>query len=254
MFSLTVAQWLTAIFLVSLRLGVFFVAAPVFGSVRIPVSARVLLVMALSVGLASGGAVVPTALVLSPERVAAAAVVQVALGGILAAGLFAAFGAFQFGGRLLDLQIGFGVASLVDPGTRTQGPLLGTLLSMMAVLMFFLADGHHVILKVLALSLERLPLDAGLGDLDFGAVIGQFGAMFTFGLMLVAPVVFGLFLVDVGIAVMSRTMPQMNVFVLALSAKAVVGILLLGMSVRLSGGLVQRVFESIVAYWHRMLE
>lgn len=253
MFSLIVAQWLAAIFLVSLRLGVFFIVAPVFGSVRIPVTARILLVVALALGIASGGTVVPTELVVAPAPLAAAALVQVALGGILAAGLFAAFGAFQFAGRMLDLQIGFGVSSLVDPGTRTQGPLLGILLSMMAVLIFFLADGHHVILKMLVLSLERLPLGAGFGELDIGAVVGQFGAMFTFGLMLVAPVVFGLFLVDVGVAVISRTMPQMNVFVLALSAKAVVGVVLLGMSVRLSGWMVSRVFESTVTYWHRVL-
>src|SRR5262252_2115767 len=65
------------------------------------------------------------------------AAAEALLGALLAFGVLTAFAAFQLAGRLLDLQLGFGVATLIDPATRGHAPLLGTLLSMAGVALFF---------------------------------------------------------------------------------------------------------------------
>ena len=145
------------------------------------------------------------------------------IGAALAFGLFAAFGAFLFGGRLIDSQIGFAVANLIDPITRAQGPLIGTVLNLTAIAVFLAVDGHHLIIRGLADSLARFPPGQPITELGVTAVTAQFGVVFAYGLMLVAPAVFALLLLDVALAVVARTMPQMNIFIVSLPLKVFVG-------------------------------
>ena len=171
----------------------------------------------------------------------------------MALGLFAAFGAFLFGGRLLDFQMGFGVASVIDPATSVQAPLIGTALNLMAVAAFFAIDGHHWIIRGVAFSLDRIPPGAALQGLNIEAVVAQFGVMFVYGLAVVAPAILTLVLVDVGMAVAARTMPQVNVFILSLPIKIFVGLSVLALTMQYVGPLLQRVYESVFRFWDQVL-
>lgn len=246
---------LALVFLVALRVGPLFVLAPVFGALTVPLRVRVLIALAFALLLA--GAVVPSgsaaALALNPGALIAAAATELVLGIALAFGVFTAFGAFLFGGRIVDLQIGFGIASLIDPATRNQAPLLGTALQLLAVVVFFAVDGHHALVRALAWSLQHLRPGASIAGLDFGAISAQFGVMFAYGLVLVAPAVFGLLLLDVALAIVARTMPQMNIFIVAMPLKIVVGLLLLAISVRHMLPAMTKVFETVPQYWQRLL-
>jgi flagellar biosynthetic protein FliR len=161
----------------------------------------------------------------------------------------AAFGAFAVAGRAMDLQIGFGVANLIDPTTRTQSPQMGTLLNLLALAVFFGVDGHHALLRGLAASFERIPPGVGLADAGPGVLAAQFGIAFSMGLALAAPVLVLLLLIDLGLAVMSRAMPQMNVYFVALPLKIFAGILILALSLPHVGPLMGRVFSSIFQFW-----
>jgi flagellar biosynthetic protein FliR len=77
--------------------------------------------------------------------------------------------------------------------------------------------------------------------------------MFTLGLMLVAPAVFAVLLLDVGFALAARTMPQMNVFIIAIPFKVAVGVLVLALSMRYIGAAMGKVFESVFRYWTSLL-
>src|SRR4030095_6402774 len=112
--------------------------------------------------------------------------------------------------RLLDFQFGFGIANLIDPVTRTQAPLIGTGLQMLAVVLFFVADGHHLLARALAFSLEQFPPGRSVLELHFAAVVARFGVMFPLGLAIAAPALLAVLLLDMGFAMISRTMPQMN--------------------------------------------
>lgn len=234
--------WAMSVLLTSVRVGVLFLAVPPFGAVRIPVMVRVVLVLVLASALVGPGGGLKAGL--EPVSLIGATLHEAVVGGAIALGLFSAFGAFQFAGRLLDLQIGFGVASLVDLATRSSAPLLGTVLSMMAAVYLFAIDGHLALLRLVKLSLEKLPAGTGIGAMDPSALLAQFGSCFAFGFVIVAPVILCLFLVDVGMSFMSRTMPQMNVFVMSMSLKVLVGLFVLATSVPFANGVSRRVFEN----------
>jgi flagellar biosynthesis protein FliR len=247
------AAWVAAIFLVAIRFGAVFAMTPVLGSVRLPAHLRIFLVLALSAALVTATRGRAPNVPMHAMDLALAAMGELAIGALLAFGLFAGFAAFLFGGRLLDMQIGVGVASLLDPATRNQSPLIGTGLNLLAVFVFFAVDGHHAIIRGLAYSLEKVPPGAFHGDFQIGAVVAMFGSMFIFGFALVAPVVLCLFMIDAGMAVNSRTMPQVNIFFLGISVKVAVGLVLLALSLQGMAPLMQRIFAAIFKYWEEVL-
>jgi flagellar biosynthetic protein FliR len=249
--------WLVAAFLVAIRIAPLFVLAPVFGTADVPVRIRVFLALAFAALLATGLGVAgePGArdALESPGTLLAAAATELAIGVVMVFGVLAAFGAFLFGGRLLDIQIGFGIANVFDPVTRSQGPLLGTALNLLAVVAFFAIDGHHMLIRGFAWSLEKLPPGRSLAALDAAAVVQQFGLVFAYGLAVVAPSVIILLLLDVGLAVAARTMPQMNIFIVAMPLKIIVGVLTLAISLRYLAPALARIYDSIGLYWQKVL-
>lgn len=246
--------WLGVVFLISLRLGALFALAPGFGTIRMPGPFRVFLVITLAVGLTAALGTAPVQPITgSVWGFLLSGLNELVVGALLGFGLFTAFGVFMFAGRAMDMQIGFGIASLIDPTSRTQSPLLGTMLNLLGLAIFFAIDGHHMLLRGLAISLERVPPGAGLGGIDASALVAQFGVMFSLGLALAAPVLMFLLLIDIGFAVMSRTMPQLNVFFLSMPVKIFAGLSVLALSLPHAGSLVNRVFRSIFSFWDQVL-
>jgi flagellar biosynthetic protein FliR len=247
------AAWIALVLLVGLRVAPLFFMAPVFGSAPAPTLFRAVLILALSAAIVSASGVTLDEPPASLAQLLAYGATEIVVGAALAFGLAAAFAAFLFAGRLMDFQLGFGIANLIDPVTRTQAPLIGTGLQMLAVTVFFAVDGHHMLVRALAFSLEHFPPGRFIGDLNFGAIAAQFGALFTLGLVLAAPVLFAVLLLDLAFALASRTMPQMNVFIIAIPFKIVLGLLVLALSLRYAGNAMMKVFESVFRYWTALL-
>ncbi len=252
MFTVDIA-WILTVVLVAVRIGAAVALTPVLGVSSIPARLRVLFVVGMAATLATGlsGAMSASSVTLANFITAAAS--EMVIGLALAFGLFTAFATFQLAGRIIDLQLGFGVAGLIDPTTRAQSPLLGFFLNLVAVMMFFSIDGHHVLIRGLAYSLEVVPPGTSLADLGAAVIVAQFGAMFLYAIAVAAPVVFIVLLIDVVLAVVSRTMPQVNVFVVGMPLKIFVGLVVLALSLQYLTPAFKRVFETLFTYWQTLL-
>ena len=245
----------TAILLISLRIVPTLAFAPPFTLVRVPGMVRMLLGLSLAAWLVAAypaqtwqisGAGGGTGGLLGT------AAAELFLGVSLALALQLAFAALLTAGRTIDIQAGFGLAALVDPTTRAQLPLAGTLLSYAAALLFFTSDGPADLLAIWAVSVAEVPIGGvGLGDnldvlLSYIAVV--FGMAFgAAGLMMIV-----LFLVDLSIAFMSRTLPQMNVMLMGFQVKTLVFLLLLPISISLSLALLLRIMRVALETTARM--
>jgi flagellar biosynthetic protein FliR len=230
-----------------------FVLAPVFGGMAMPAQFRALFVMAMAALMVVALHLPePAALPQNVPSLLVAALGELAIGAAMAFGLFAAFGAFQFAGKLLDIQIGFSLGTVFDPATRTQAPLLGSALNMLALVLFFTFEGHHMLMRGVAYSLERLPPGGWPAHWTLTPFVEQFGVMFIFGLVLIAPVMFAVFLVDVGLGIASRTMPQLNIFTVGIPVKIVVGMLVLAVSLPALAPVMARVFKATFGYWQQI--
>jgi len=244
---------LITLLLISIRFSAVFLFSPIFALTKIPVQFRVLFLLAFSFLLILG---LNTKIVTMPSgagELVSMAIYELMIGGLMAFGMFAAFAAFLFGGRVLDFQMGFGVANLIDPATNMQTPLIGTVLNMMAVMAFFMINGHHMLLRGLAYSLEKVPPGVSLFHINMPALISQFGVMFLYGLAIVAPAVVALLLIDVGMAVAARTMPQVNMFIVGMPLKIFVGLTVLAVSINYMSPLLEKIYASIFKYWEQVL-
>ncbi len=245
--------WAMSVFLVALRIGVLLMMSPIFTGLNGLVTVRVLITIMLSALMVSGLHVAGAPVALTPGPVVLAAVQEVAVGATMAFGVMAAFGAFSVAGKVLDVQSGFGIGSVYDPVTRAGAPLFSTMLNMVAVVVFFALDAHHAFLRGIAFSLQQVPPGAGFSALGVDAVLRQFGLMFSLGVSLIVPVMLCMLLLEVGLAVISRVLPQMNVIIVLVPVKLFAGIAIFALTISTLGPAMSKVYASIFQFWEQVL-
>jgi flagellar biosynthetic protein FliR len=241
-------------FLLSLRVGVVLSMTPVLLAMPAPLRIRVLLVAALSGVLALGFGVTGPAVPADLGGLLASGMAELALGATLGLGVLLAFAGFSFAGSLLDVQIGFGIAQVLDPATQRPVPLLSSVFSLVGVLVFFLVNGHHALLRGIAYSVEAFPVGAAWSPaLAAGPVLKLVTSLFALGFALAAPVVFCVLLVELALGVVARSLPQLNMFSFGIPVKIVVGLaaLTLWFSAAI-GGTMDRLYGSIFNTWNDM--
>ena len=241
--------WLSSTLLASLRIAASTMFVPIFGVSSVPNLVRIVWLVTLAACLMAALPASPPQMPTDALGLAIASVGEAVIGASLGFGLLAAYSATQVAGRVLDIQIGFGVASILNPSTRVPSSLLGAVFGMGGLMVFLAMDGHHVLIQALTLSLQTYPPGRLALAPDLSGLLSQCSAMFSFGLALAAPVMFALLLADIAMALMARSMPQLNVFVLSFSVKILLGLLGLAFSVRFSEGVLQALFSGTFRFW-----
>lgn len=245
--------WALSVFLVTLRVGALLLLSPIMSGLSGLGTVRVLLTIGLSAVLVSGMEATPLPAALALGPVILAALGEVFVGATMAFGVFAAFAAFSLAGKILDIQSGFAIGNVYDPVTSAASPLFSTMLNLVAVAAFFGMDAHHALLRGLAFSLEQVAPGMGLHQLPVEPVIRQFGLMFSLGVALIIPVMLCLLLVEVGLAMISRVLPQMNVFFVMVPVKIFAALALLALTVGVLAPAMSRVYASIFQFWEQVL-
>lgn len=244
--------WIMALFLTSIRVSTLFIMSPVFPFPDSAVMPRVFFALSLSLALVGTLQLAP-AVAITPASVLSGVFAEIALGTVLSFAVHAAFGAFAVAGKIVDIQAGFGIGSVYDPVTRAGSPVFARLFNMVGVAVFFGMNGHHVLLRALAFSLRSSPPGQALTSWPVAAVLHQFALMFSLGVALIVPVMLALLLAEVGLAVVSRTLPQMSVFMVAVPAKLVLGVAALALSVQYMAAPMAHVYDAIFQFWQGVL-
>ncbi|ARK30985.1 flagellar biosynthetic protein FliR [Halalkalibacter krulwichiae] len=166
--------------------------------------------------------------------------------------------AIQVAGGFIDYSMGFMIANVVDPQTGAQTPLTGSYLYTFALLFLLLVNGHHLLLDGIYYSYQFVPLEQVTLPFDQENVIRYiattFNAMFIIAFQMAFPIVGSLFLVDVGLGMVSRAVPQMNVFVVGMPLKIIVGLLLLTVFMGVFFIAVQKLFDQIIVSMRTLLQ
>lgn len=234
---------LIAIVLVGLRIAPTLAFAPPFTLMRIPVPVRVLLALALALGMTEGQASHLSAGMAAGRSLVTLAAGELFVGMALALALQLAFGAISWIGGAVDTQAGFGFAMIADPAHQSEIPLAGTIFSYATGLIFFTMGGAYDLLALWHASLEALPLgQARLGG-DMAALSSLLGVTFSLALGMFGLVMLTLFLLDITIAFMSRTLPQMNMLLLGFQVKSLAMLVMLPITFALSAGIALRLLR-----------
>ena len=218
--------------LVLTRVSGIFLLAPFFGSINIPVYIRAGTAFAIAMVLfpvidQQGIPQIPQSVV----GYMLAVIVELIVGWLIGFVAYITFAAIHMAGKLLDMQVGFAVVNVVDPTSGQQIPLLGSFLYNLGIIIFLVTNGHHMVISGLFESFQMIPVLGATFDLSISdLMVDMTGGMFVTGLKIALPVLFAILLTDVGLGVLARTMPQMNIFVVGIPAKIVIGLFVLSIA------------------------
>ncbi len=209
--------------LLALRVSAVVWTAPLFSSRAVPATLKSALTVLLVVALW------PVARALAPDAQFTAAGVATELTVGVALGLGAAIfvGAAESAGDMLAVQMGLSGANVVDPMSATQLPVLGHFLGLFVTALILAGGGHLVILEGLAASHALVPSGAPLRAEGVSGIVSLGATLLWIGLRIAAPVIAAMILGNVALGVLARTVPQLNVLMVAFPMQIGIGLFVL---------------------------
>ena len=227
----TLDQWLSAqafaAFLVFTRLGTALSLMPGFSEHYVPVRFRLLLAATMTFVVLP---VVQAQLPATPRSVAG---LMLVLGGEIGIGLFLGFvarmtfNALQTAGTIISMQTGLSAAVAFNPTTAQEGALTASLLAAVALIVIFVSDLHHLMIRAIVDSYSLFPPGQAVPVGDFAdAMTRLLSSTFSLGLRMAAPfIVFGA-IFFLGLGILARLMPQMQVFFVSQPLQILLGLLI----------------------------
>jgi flagellar biosynthetic protein FliR len=216
---------LEAYILAFIRFSTFIAAAPIFSQRGIPPQLKIGLAALLSLATAPQVS-------LEGYNWVLLIVQEIGIGLILAFAVMLVFAIIYFAGQLVDVPMGFGMATIFDPQTGIQMPIFSQFYYFLAVAVLLAVDGHLWIIRALAQSFEFVPVSTFFDrEFSLGALLELSKNIFGVGLQIAAPIMGTMVLVDVALGVITRVVPQLNVFVLGFPIKILMGMLIVILAV-----------------------
>ncbi len=235
-----------AFILVLMRVAGLFLTSPIFSSNTIPAQVKAawtLLVAFIIFPLVDYSSVVlpqlgvPFALAVTRELM---------VGFVIGLGAYLIFVGIQMAGQLIDIQMGFGLVNVVDPITSTQVSVMGQYYYMVATVVFLAVDGHHLLIRGLMQTFDVIPL----GQAHFTPALTDkmnelFSQVFFIAFKVGAPVIGALFITNLALGIIARTVPQMNVFIVGMPLNVMVGLTVVAMSMSFFVYVLQDMFHGL---------
>jgi flagellar biosynthetic protein FliR len=235
------------------RVTGFVMLLPVFGRGALPQVARFWMMLLLSLLLfplaAPGGAPEVHGVGFAPL-----AARELSVGMLLGFVVMLFLESAKYAGRISGVHIGFGLANVMDPVTQEQNTLIDQLQGMMVLVLFLLIGGHRAAILALGKSFQIVPigqsvLPAGIAD----GLLRLFCQMIVLGIQIAAPVLASVFLTESVIGILSRGVPQLNIFSVGLALRIVVGLLVLMATMPVFVSLMRSAIETIPGELHGLL-
>ncbi len=212
-------------FLVLVRVVAIFVAMPVFSSRNLPVMIKAGLALAIALAIFPVLDLARPASLENWGLLAFGVMGEVLLGACIGLLVRLLFAGVQMAGQIAGYQMGLAIANIMDPATSLQIPILAQAYNLMAMLIFLSINAHHWFFRSLAESFSLLPLfQFRLSASIVNHLFDTAGAMFVIAVKIGAPVIVVLILTSVAFGLLARTVPQMNIFIVAMPLKIVVGL------------------------------
>ncbi len=226
------------------RPGALVMMAPAFGGTYAPAHLRIALTMLLAFTL------MPVTAISVPPTTAGIGLVmfrELAIGFAFALAIRALLAGAELGGQLCGMQLMLSYGSVVDPQGGVRNNVLGNLYSNLALLTFFLINGHHTFIRNMAASYGALPIGGGgLNGSIVQSASQMLGVVFVLGLRLAAPLIVVMLVLELATGIVARTAPAINLMVVGTPLRLVVGLLVVAALVPVLPNLVVR-FTAVVA-------
>lgn len=241
--------------LVFLRVIAFVVAMPIIGTAQIAVQIKLFLAITLTALVAPLLPRDNIESILMDDRLWSLSLYQLTIG--LLMGFIGRFFLFSLAvaGDWIGISSGSSSAQIFNPAQGTTGSVFDQLFVIIASLLFFALNAHHVLIQTLVMSFTKVhPLQITFGDIGTHQMINHFIETIVFGIKLALPVAIPILVANVVMGVMARIVPQLNVFVTSLQVTFIITIAVLLISLPLLFDEYQSLIANTLNRVHQMME
>jgi flagellar biosynthetic protein FliR len=233
--------------LIMFRVSGLIIRSPIFGRVNVPNVAKIGLVLSLGflffISFPQTVGIYYATLFGFVLLCAAELLLGMALAYVT--NIFFSLTAFT-AGQLIDMQVGFGIVNVFDAQNQMQVPMMGNVLNIMMIILFFLVDGHLRLIEIVYITIERMPIGSLVISGEIGmAALEVFVRAFVLGVMMALPILASGLTLEVGFGMMMRAVPQLHMFVVGIPLKMLVGLIVFALTLPVFALFSNRVFSEL---------
>lgn len=222
------AEW-TILTYILMRMSGFILLNPLLGRNNVPAYVKAGLIFVLTAAmtpLAPPTAPVPATIIEYALRL----LLEFGIGYVVGFVTSLFFYVIVMTGEVIDMQMGLNMSKVYDPSSNVSLSSVASLLNILFILLFFTADGHMTLIRILMTSGQIVPFGAAhFGNELAQSILTLFGNCTILGVKLAFPILAAEFVGEMGMGILMKTIPQINVFSVNVELKVLVGLLLLQM-------------------------
>ena len=234
MISLTEAQvvaWVSPLIWPFLRVLAVFTSAPIFSSRAFPVRARIGLALLIAIAAQPSLSGQPVISITGPEAFGAVAQ-QLGIGLAIGFTVRLVFSAAELAGEVVGFQMGLNFAAFFNPSLNAQSSAVATFFGQMSTFLFIVMNGHLMVLMAIIKSFDAFPVDQNFLEGVRQLKLYTLGSdLFASALWIALPMLGMMMFVNLGLGIVSRVAPQMNIYAIGFPITLTVG--LIGIAVTL---------------------
>lgn len=241
--------YLDAFLLVFVRMISFYIAVPLFGIKNIPNTIKIAMALFTAVIMisispmeagVSSAQIIPYATLVAKEFF---------VGWMIGFGANLAFSIISLAGQLMDYQMGFTMVNVFDPLSQVQLTITGNLYYYLLLLMMLATNTHYFLIKALTESFNWIPIGQGTFHIGlYSEIIRFFSDYFVIALQIAAPMIGCMLILNVVLGILARATPQMNMFVIGLPLKLILGLVVLLITLTVFPTVSEWVFERMLKF------
>ena len=220
---------LTLFLYISARVGGFILFNPILGRANVPATFRTGMALVLSIfvmGMTRQEVPAPVGLI----ELMIHLLLEIALGYLLGMAVNFFFFIVQQAGSMIDVQMGMTMNQMYDAGAQANLSVTGMILNILMTLLFFAAGGHLTLIRIFLTSEEIVPLGAvSIGLPAYQYLLELFVQCTILAVKLCMPIMAAELIAQVGMGVLMKVIPQINIFAINIDLKVLVGLVLLFM-------------------------
>ena len=242
-------QWNLSLFLLILsRWAGMIMLAPVFGARGVPGLVRLGLAASLSVIVYPLISAAKPSIPIELLPYVAVVIKEVLVGLVIGFVVYTMTAVLQGAGQLIDFQMGFTIGAAIDPVYGVQSPMMGNFQIVLATMLLLATNSHHYLIAAMVKSYAYIPINPSTLPSHFTFYAQLVAHVFALAIQMALPVFGALLVSDVGVGLLSRTVPQLNIFSVVFPVKIIFGFIILFLSIPFFGEAVAHLFNLNMAW------
>ncbi len=241
-------------FIILLRVSAVIVFAPIFSSASIPAQVKMAFSLIFAIVLYPVVKQYIHITDFSILNLAVIAVRETILSAALAFCVHFLWAGIELGSQLVGFMMGFSIANVLSPEENIQISILAEFESIMAILIFLIIDGHYIFIRAMADSFRMVPVGGFILNQNVFDILNKLALMmFGVAFKVLAPAVIALIITNIVFGIIARTMPQINIMIVAFPLSIGIGLFALGMSFSFSAYVIVKYYNSVFVHIYSLL-